>query len=1486
MASRLLSPRNRRGSDGAKTLAQVVPLSDSHSGQLSPRESKDYNHPREKLASASSASFSSATFIPLHGKDAKPQKRRNLFIKAILGKGKGGGSGDMSPSSSPSSPRNEESDNANCSDCADNHARSVQLPDKLKGEGPLPSILRSRANALDGDKREQLFVELKADFPEALSDDAAGDVLESLVSRQILDAEEVLQALVAVLGEEEGGAFLALLSASKSPSPTPPAGKVLQFDEHVEYAGSDDGARLVGSSPLAANDQNAAITSNSKKEEEEIAKRGAVVTSSPPLSPLCREGGSGISGINMPRTDNLDAVCTQLDVESTQLHDKQEEGTDSTREILGRKREKEEEEYERKVLVGGLRQSSDWASPREHKLCSNSSMDLLQTRKDKRKAARISKSKLANLRVAEDEGDSVVARGSLTERSGSSQTRRSTSVSRPQDALPPPIYISRVSGVDKKLSKSSSSLGRKRRSMSVSSIIKSSAEFIDEEEDGSVLRKLMTMSPPPALSPRSQYSAEVTMEMQKALPPPLVMPGTSPLVGPAVNKQMMRVGDTSQTWELLNQLTEQEVYRVMDRLHVDYPPGLSKTMSISLLRKLVEKKVLRFSNVLRVAGVRDFLDDPLSVASSPSPANYMQVNSRGENEARTAVLKTELVHSSPMESDRNFMEHIGGSSQHMSQSATPFPGYREHEGASGSSGTAEDILQGVAMADAAREKELLWKQFRNLDRTSMLHILDLLQVDYLPSMSKQTLVKLVSNLNARAVVTDEDLRTAIDVHLGAAVEKSKPMSKIIFGNRKSMAILDLDLSMMAATEGVDGSPRESVISPRSMNEVVSQLSDKSGAEAEGSESRRERVGIERSKRTGGGKDFDDAYMLRRNRSKDISPVALGELKTKWKYSSSRLLPGAHTVVQVVRKEKLQTAIEKQNEVAVAEGDDTKMKEKEEKKKKELVTLERSLQLLSVNSEKTTNVSFKRCELRQAEVNLLASVVLPMNRTLIVLNLSMFAVASPQKDIHLLCSSMKLCTSLRILDISSNQLSTLPDLANLAHLSALNASNNSITALPTSIGKMSALKVLDVSVNKITIIPPELHSLSATLRDFNISYNRLSSLPPSFHTMGALQLVSIKGNPIKSIPRAIRNGDGAVLMSYLKDLYAGTTQWHALRVMIVGQGNVGKTSLVRSLHAKKGKPPKSRKVRNVATDGIDISQFKMKSPGEESSLEVCLWDFAGQEVYYNTHQFFLSSRAVYLVVYDYSNFSSSRVEYWLQSIITYAETAPVILVGTHIDMKFCTEALMKTVKGAISNKFRKFKNIVCLSSVSTKTGKGVDELRDMIVKVAIDRKFVPLEIPTRYLALGTRLKSMKAATASPTLGWGAYKAAAEECGVTGKSILAATEFYHDMGEILYFPDVSPDVVIIDPQWITKMFATIVTVKSNFVHNGILDESALPFLWRQYKEDMWPFMLRLLTSFETVFRIGDGKVFTLSSMLAIVLDGSGGGGGSGDYYYCHL
>jgi len=73
--------------------------------------------------------------------------------------------------------------------------------------------------------------------------------------------------------------------------------------------------------------------------------------------------------------------------------------------------------------------------------------------------------------------------------------------------------------------------------------------------------------------------------------------------------------------------------------------------------------------------------------------------------------------------------------------------------------------------------------------------------------------------------------------------------------------------------------------------------------------------------------------------------------------------------------------------------------------------------------------------------------------------------------------------------------------------------------------------------------------------------------------------------------------------------------------------------------------------------------------KDNPLTFSVWDFAGQDVYYTTHSFFLSHRALYLVVFDMTEpLESSRVEYWLKSVEARTKDSPVILVGTHADQE--------------------------------------------------------------------------------------------------------------------------------------------------------------------------------------------------------------------------
>jgi GTPase SAR1 family protein len=66
------------------------------------------------------------------------------------------------------------------------------------------------------------------------------------------------------------------------------------------------------------------------------------------------------------------------------------------------------------------------------------------------------------------------------------------------------------------------------------------------------------------------------------------------------------------------------------------------------------------------------------------------------------------------------------------------------------------------------------------------------------------------------------------------------------------------------------------------------------------------------------------------------------------------------------------------------------------------------------------------------------------------------------------------------------------------------------------------------------------------------------------------------------------------------------------VMVLGKEGVGKTHMMRRLK----KVPYNR---NESTNGLDINEFVL------AGRELTWFDFGGQEVFYPTHQFFLTSQ---------------------------------------------------------------------------------------------------------------------------------------------------------------------------------------------------------------------------------------------------------------------
>lgn len=94
--------------------------------------------------------------------------------------------------------------------------------------------------------------------------------------------------------------------------------------------------------------------------------------------------------------------------------------------------------------------------------------------------------------------------------------------------------------------------------------------------------------------------------------------------------------------------------------------------------------------------------------------------------------------------------------------------------------------------------------------------------------------------------------------------------------------------------------------------------------------------------------------------------------------------------------------------------------------------------------------------------------------------------------------------------------------------------------------------------------------------------------------------------------------------FLKDLEDfGRTSSNRLKVVLVGLGNAGKTSVAVRLEGLASS--KSLPTADERTVGVEIRDIQL-GPGpadggsrRDAKLDVKLWDFAGQRAYYDTHQ---------------------------------------------------------------------------------------------------------------------------------------------------------------------------------------------------------------------------------------------------------------------------
>ncbi|CAM9783520.1 unnamed protein product, partial [Sphacelaria rigidula] len=152
------------------------------------------------------------------------------------------------------------------------------------------------------------------------------------------------------------------------------------------------------------------------------------------------------------------------------------------------------------------------------------------------------------------------------------------------------------------------------------------------------------------------------------------------------------------------------------------------------------------------------------------------------------------------------------------------------------------------------------------------------------------------------------------------------------------------------------------------------------------------------------------------------------------------------------------------------------------------------------------------------------------------------------------------------------------------------------------------------------------------------------------------------------PSEVVDGGWEQIVSYYEALArSGATTAHELKMVLVGAVCAGKTTLARGL--RKGKPAPT--AESERTRGVDV-HIQPWRPNSTEPLEVLMWDFAGHVEYYSTHQIYLTSGALMLLVVDLLRFQKDishrgeAVYTWLDVLLCRLPGCAVLVVATHAD----------------------------------------------------------------------------------------------------------------------------------------------------------------------------------------------------------------------------
>jgi internalin A len=292
--------------------------------------------------------------------------------------------------------------------------------------------------------------------------------------------------------------------------------------------------------------------------------------------------------------------------------------------------------------------------------------------------------------------------------------------------------------------------------------------------------------------------------------------------------------------------------------------------------------------------------------------------------------------------------------------------------------------------------------------------------------------------------------------------------------------------------------------------------------------------------------------------------------------------------------------------------------------------------------------------------------------------------------------------------------------------------------------------------------------------------------------------------------------------YFSALESGAQPDPEIKVFVLGNGGAGKTTLIGRLRGQA-----FESIPAISTEGIHLMNHSMQDASFPHPIELNFWDFGGQDIYHGTHALFLSSKAIYILLYskkaendcEYEDngvlIKNRHLKYWFDYLMQTAGengnmSCPLLLIQSMCDSAKDEDRLPPY------HPSNGFPNISRLLHVSSKgRGRGLDNilehLREAIVQLLHAHPQPPL--PTSWSNVRRELIAMREGGLQRTISLSDFTSICKKHGCSGDEVSLCGAL-HEMSIVFYREGMFGDQIIIDQSWALDAIYTIFSRHEQF------------------------------------------------------------------------